>query len=60
MRFWRISYQARAVADVHDVDPASALELDLAEHSVITYYDASDLWLAQQLGAALVTLDGRL
>lgn len=43
---------------MHDVDVASVLEL--AEHAVITYYDASYLWLAQQLGAELVTLDGRL
>jgi predicted nucleic acid-binding protein len=43
---------------MHDVDYVSVL--DLAEHAIVSYYDASYLWLARQLGAELVTLDGRL
>lgn len=34
--------------------------LELAEHTGLTAYDASYLWLARRLGAELVTLDRRL
>lgn len=34
--------------------------LDLAASTGLTAYDASYLWLARQLGAKLVTLDGQL
>jgi predicted nucleic acid-binding protein len=40
------------------VDHHAALEL--AETTGLTAYDASYLWLAQQLGAGLVTLDKQL
>jgi len=40
------------------VDHASALELALK--TGLTVYDASYLWLAQQLGAELLTLDKEL
>ena len=40
------------------VDLAQALVL--AEQSALTIYDASYLWLAQALGAELVTLDRKL
>ncbi|MCA7121347.1 MAG: type II toxin-antitoxin system VapC family toxin [Acidibrevibacterium sp.] len=40
------------------VDHCAALEL--AETTGLTAYDASYLWLAQQLGAGLVTLDKQL
>ncbi len=40
------------------VDHAAVLQV--AEQFVLTSYDASYLWLAQRLGAELVTLDRRL
>ena len=43
---------------LHDVNCAGVLSL--AEFAGITFYDASYLWLAQQLGAPLITLDRRL
>ena len=43
---------------LHDVNGAGVLSL--AESAGITFYDASYLWLAQQLGAPLITLDRRL
>jgi predicted nucleic acid-binding protein len=33
---------------------------ELAKQTGLTAYDASYLWLAQELGAELVTLDGQL
>ncbi len=42
----------------YDVDHADVLKL--AEASGLSAYDASYLWLAQKLGAELVTLDERL
>ncbi|MFQ5954208.1 MAG: type II toxin-antitoxin system VapC family toxin [Kiloniellales bacterium] len=41
-----------------EIDHAEALLL--AEKAVLTVYDASYLWLAETLGAELVTLDTRL
>lgn len=43
---------------LHDVDVLEVL--NLAYQSRISYYDASYLWLARQLGAQLITLDKRL
>jgi predicted nucleic acid-binding protein len=43
---------------LHDVDVAGTLRL--AEQHGVTFYDASYLWLAEALGATLVSLDGRL
>lgn len=43
---------------LHDVDAAGVLEL--ARRRDITFYAASYLWLAERLGAPLVTLDARL
>lgn len=34
--------------------------IELAEQNRLTYYDASYLWLARELGADLITLDARL
>jgi predicted nucleic acid-binding protein len=41
-----------------DVEPLEVLEL--AEARDLTFYDAAYLWLADRLGAKLVTLDRRL
>ncbi len=41
-----------------EVDHGAALLL--AEQAMLTVYDASTLWLAEALGAELVTLDRRL
>jgi predicted nucleic acid-binding protein len=46
-----------AIEDV-TVDHAAVLEVALATR--LTAYDASYLWLARELGAELVTLDGAL
>jgi predicted nucleic acid-binding protein len=43
---------------LHDVDVPQTLAL--AEHHVLSFYDASYLWLARELGASLVSLDSRL
>ena len=43
---------------LHDVDLPGALAL--AERHALSFYDASYLWLARELGAPLVTLDARL
>jgi predicted nucleic acid-binding protein len=43
---------------LRDVDVAGTLRL--AEQHGVTFYDASYLWLAEALGATLVSLDGRL
>jgi predicted nucleic acid-binding protein len=43
---------------LHDVDAAGVLEI--ARRRNVTFYDASYLWLAERLGAPLVTLDERL
>jgi predicted nucleic acid-binding protein len=40
------------------VDHAAVVEIALATR--LTAYDASYLWLARELGAELVTLDGAL
>lgn len=34
--------------------------IELAEQNRLTFYDASYLWLARELGADLITLDARL
>lgn len=44
--------------DVVEVDHEAALQL--ADEKNLTAYDASYLWLAQKLGAELVTLDSQL
>jgi predicted nucleic acid-binding protein len=44
--------------DFFDIDPLETLAL--AERLKLSAYDASYLWLARQLGAELVTLDGGL
>lgn len=49
---------ARMDIDIVEIDHGAALRL--AEQAMLTVYDASYLWLAQTLGAELVTLDGRL
>ena len=43
---------------LHDVDLVPVLQLAMRRN--VTFYDASYLWLAQQLNAELVTLDERL
>lgn len=43
---------------LHDVDVAATLRF--AERHGVTFYDASYLWLAEALGATLVSLDARL
>jgi predicted nucleic acid-binding protein len=43
---------------LHDVDPPGVLAI--ATGRGVTFYDASYLWLAETLGAPLVSLDGRL
>ena len=43
---------------LHDVDPVGVLTL--ANQRGVTFYDASYLWLAETLGAPLVSLDERL
>jgi len=61
--------QADAIIDAFSLLAAMAIDfvpvkhgevLDLARASGLTAYDASYLWLAQQLNAELVTLDRRL
>ena len=44
--------------ELHDIDHLGVLEL--AQRYGLTSYDASYLWLAQNLAVELVTLDGRL
>ena len=48
----------RMEVGVGEVDHGEALVL--AERSGLTVYDASYLWLARRMRAALVTLDGQL
>lgn len=43
---------------LHDIDVSGTLRL--AEQHGVTFHDASYLWLAEALGATLVSLDGRL
>ena len=43
---------------LHDVDAGSVLAL--AESAEITFYDASYLWLAEQLGVPLISVDHNL
>jgi len=43
---------------LHDVDPLGVLTI--ANGRGVTFYDASYLWLAETLGAPLVSLDERL
>ncbi len=50
--------QARMDLQTIEVDHTGVLEL--AQATKLTAYDASYLWLARQLGAELVTLDGQL
>ena len=54
------AYSGRAALriDICEVDQDRALEL--AEHTGLSAYDASYLWLAQTLGVELVTLDRKL
>jgi len=56
----RASLQALASwnLQLHDVDPAGVLAL-AARHD-LTYYDASYLWLARELGLEFVTLDAQV
>ena len=49
---------ARMPIEIAEVDHADALRL--AEGFGLSSYDAAYLWLAQKLGAELVTLDRRL
>lgn len=50
-------YERLAIVE-YLVEPAGVVELALA--TGLTSYDASYLWLARELGAALVTLDRKL
>ncbi|MEX1022447.1 MAG: type II toxin-antitoxin system VapC family toxin [Dehalococcoidia bacterium] len=54
--------QARMLGErtvtLHDVDVLAVI--DLAHETGLTAYDAAYLWLAEALGADLVTLDGLL
>ena len=43
---------------LHDVDSGGVLAI--AESAGVTFYDASYLWLADQLGVELISLDRRL
>jgi len=49
---------ARFGIRLHEADPAALATL--AERTGLTAYDAAYLWLAESLGAALVTLDRKL
>ena len=45
---------------VREVEVVEGEVIELAERKRLTYYDACYLWLAEELGADLVTLDARL
>ena len=45
---------------VREVEVVEGEVIELAERKRLTYYDACYLWLAEELGAELVTLDARL
>jgi len=50
--------RARLALEIVAIDPDEVLKM--AESTGLTAYDASYLWLSQQLGAELVTLDRQL
>ena len=56
--FAAIAILPRMEIETVEVDQGAALLL--AEQAMLTVYDASTLWLAEALGAELVTLDRRL
>jgi predicted nucleic acid-binding protein len=51
-------WRSRLAIQIRNVDHEAVLAL--AEQTVLSFYDASYMWLARQLGAVLVTLDRRL
>jgi predicted nucleic acid-binding protein len=51
-------WRARLAIAIRNVDHEGVLAL--AEQTRLSFYDASYLWLARQLGAVLVTLDRQL
>ena len=51
------NFQATAI-ELREVDPLRVIEL--AEHTGLSGYDASYLWLARHFDMELVTLDARL
>jgi predicted nucleic acid-binding protein len=56
--FAAFCFYERLGVEEMDVDAAAVVRLALAKE--LTAYDAAYLWLAQQLGAELVTLDNEL
>ncbi len=58
--FYAEEFAAFMRYDVELVDVEHGEVLQLAASSNLTSYDASYLWLAQSLGAELITLDRRL
>jgi predicted nucleic acid-binding protein len=54
------AYRARPQLRVETLDVDHLAVLVLAERSGLSTYDASYLWLAQSVGAELVTLDRKL
>jgi predicted nucleic acid-binding protein len=56
----RAAFRRGAMLKVETVAVDHAAVLDLAETTGLTAYDASYLWLARELSAELVTLDGKL
>ena len=55
-----VAYRGRHRLPVEAMDVDHLAVLALAERSGLSSYDASYLWLAQSIGAELVTLDRRL
>jgi predicted nucleic acid-binding protein len=51
-------WRSRLAIEINNVDYEGVLTL--AEQTRLSFYDASYMWLARQLRAALVTLDRRL
>ena len=51
-------WRSRLAIEIWSVDYEGALAL--AEQTRFSFYDANYMWLAKQLGTALVTLDRRL
>jgi len=53
-------YALRSTLMIDRIEVDHAAVIDLAEKAQLTAYDASYLWLARELDAALVTLDKAL
>jgi predicted nucleic acid-binding protein len=53
-------YRLHQTMGIQRMEVDHAQVLALAEHTALTAYDASYLWLARELGCELVTLDRQL